>query len=92
MSLTTAVLTGTVLTETVHARSSPMEPLVYGARRDRRLRRPRLRHVRRYRDVANRHRAKAEAYAARHGAERARRSLSGRSRDDGRHRAGHASA
>ena len=30
MSLTTAVLTGTVLTETVHARELPMESWVYG--------------------------------------------------------------
>jgi hypothetical protein len=66
MSLTTAVLTGTVMTETVNARDLPVEPWVYGlvaliifatlafitAS---------------YRDVANRHRAKAEAYAVRHG-------------------------
>jgi hypothetical protein len=65
MSLTTAVLTGTVLTETVHARELPMEPFLYGV----------VALVvfaalgfvaASYRDVANRHRAKAEAYAARH--------------------------
>ena len=65
MSLTTAVLSGTVLTETVHARELPVESWVYG-----------LVAlivfavlafvVASYRDVANRHRAKAEAYAARH--------------------------
>jgi glycerol uptake facilitator-like aquaporin len=65
MSLATAVLTGTVLTETVHARELPMEPFVFGI-------------VTialffalgavtySYRDVANRHRRKAEAWAARH--------------------------
>jgi hypothetical protein len=66
MSLTTAVLTGTVLTETVNARELPVATWVYGlvaliifgvlafitAS---------------YRDVANRHQRKAEAYAARHG-------------------------
>jgi hypothetical protein len=65
MSLTTAALTGTVFTETVHARELPMESWMYGfiaiiifatlgfiAAS--------------YRDVANRHRSKAEAYAARH--------------------------
>ncbi|WP_248305451.1 hypothetical protein [Agromyces sp. H66] len=66
MSLTTAVLTGTVLTETVHARELPIEPWVYGL----------IALVlfaalafvtASYRDVANRHRSKAEAYAARHG-------------------------
>ena len=65
MSLTTAVLTGTVLTETVHARELPMESWVYGL----------LAIIifaalgfvaASYRDVANRHRSKAEAYAARH--------------------------
>jgi ABC-type sulfate transport system permease component len=66
MSLTTAVLSGTVLTETVHARELPVESWVYG-----------LVAlivfaalafvVASYRDVANRHRRKAEAYAARHG-------------------------
>lgn len=63
MSLVTAVLA-----ETVHARELPMEPFVYGL----------IALVvflamgvvaYSYRDVANRHRAKAEAYAARHGAE-----------------------
>ena len=44
MSLTTAVLTGTVLTETVHARELPMEPFMYGAHRDHHLRRARVRH------------------------------------------------
>jgi hypothetical protein len=62
MSLVTAVLA-----ETVHARELPMEPFVYGL----------IALViffalgivvYSYRDVANRHRAKAEAYAARHGA------------------------
>jgi len=65
MSLTTAALTGTVLTETVHARELPMESWMYGA----------IAIVifaalgfiaASYRDVANRHRSKAEAYAARH--------------------------
>jgi hypothetical protein len=65
MSLITAALTGTVLTETVHARHLPMESWVYGL----------LALVvfgalafvvASYRDVANRHRVKAEAYAARH--------------------------
>jgi hypothetical protein len=66
MSLTTAVLSGTVLTETVHARELPVESWVYGA--------VALIIfavlafvVASYRDVANRHRGKAEAYAARHG-------------------------
>ena len=66
MSLTTAVLTGPVLTETVHARELPMEPFLYGV----------VALVifaalafvtASYRDVANRHRSKAAAYAARHG-------------------------
>ncbi len=66
MSLTTAVLTGAVFTETVHARELPMEPFLYGV----------LALVifaalafvtASYRDVANRHRSKAAAYAARHG-------------------------
>ena len=66
MSLTSAVLTVTVMTETVHARDLPVEPWVYGL----------IALVlfavlafitASYRDVANRHRAKAEAYAARHG-------------------------
>ncbi|MBM7504822.1 hypothetical protein ACFPER_15905 [Agromyces aurantiacus] len=65
MSLATAVLTSTVMTETVHARELPMEPIMYGV----------IAIVIffvlgavafSYRDVANRHRAKAEAYAARH--------------------------
>ncbi|WP_394551806.1 hypothetical protein ACDF64_13125 [Agromyces sp. MMS24-JH15] len=63
MSLVTAILAET---ETVNARELPIEPFFYGliafsifivlafvAAS--------------YRDVANRHRAKAEAYAARHG-------------------------
>ena len=66
MSLANAVLTGIVQTETEFARELPMEPFMYGV-------------VAlvvffalgavtySYRDVANRHRAKAEAYAARHG-------------------------
>jgi hypothetical protein len=61
MSLTTAVLT-----ETVHARELPIEAWAYGL----------IALVvfaalafvvASYRDVANRHRSKAEAYAARHG-------------------------
>jgi hypothetical protein len=63
MSLVTAVLA-----ETVHARELPMEPFLYGL----------IALVvffalgavtYSYRDVANRHRSKAEAYAARHGGE-----------------------
>ena len=70
MSLVTAVQTATVqtatvLTETVHARELPMEGWVYGL----------IALVifaalgfvvASYRDVANRHAAKAAAYAARH--------------------------
>lgn len=65
MSLTTAALTGTVLTETVHARELPMEAWMYGL----------IALIifaalgfitASYRDVANRHRGKAAAYAARH--------------------------
>ena len=66
MSLTTAVLTGTVLTETVHARELPMEPGMYG-RIAIIIFASRAVVAASYRDVANRHRAKAEAYAARHG-------------------------
>jgi hypothetical protein len=66
MSLTTAVLTGTVLTETVHARELPVEAWVYGLVAL--IIFAALAFVTAsYRDVANRHRAKAEAYAARHG-------------------------
>lgn len=66
MSLTTAVLTGTVLTETVHARELPVETWVYGLVAL--IVFAALAFVTAsYRDVANRHRAKAEAYAARHG-------------------------
>jgi len=66
MSLTTAVLTGTVLTETVHARELPMEPFLYGVVAI--IIFAALAFVTAsYRDVANRHRRKAEAYAARHG-------------------------
>jgi hypothetical protein len=66
MSLTTAVLTGTVLTETVHARELPMESWVYGLIAL--IIFAALAFVTAsYRDVANRHRAKADAYAARHG-------------------------
>ncbi|MRG58470.1 hypothetical protein GE115_01065 [Agromyces sp. CFH 90414] len=63
MSLATVVLT-----ETVHARELPMEPVLYGV----------VALVifialgfvtASYRDVANRHRFKSEAYAARHGEE-----------------------
>jgi uncharacterized membrane protein SirB2 len=65
MSFTIAALTGTVLTESVHARELPIEPWVYGL----------IAIIifavlgfiaASYRDVANRHRSKAEAYAARH--------------------------
>ena len=88
MSLTTAVLTGTVLTETVHARELPdgavrsygLIALVIFAVLA-------LRASASYRDVANRHRAKAEAYAARHGGgrstaatERAHRAMTGEHR------------
>jgi len=68
MSLVTAVQTATVLTETVHARELPMESWIYGL----------IALiifaalgfvVASYRDVANRHAAKAAAYAARHGEE-----------------------
>ncbi|HEU0182766.1 hypothetical protein [Agromyces mariniharenae] len=66
MSLTTAVLTGTVLTETVHARELPVEAWVYGLVAL--IIFAALAFVTAsYRDVANRHRSKAEAYAARHG-------------------------
>ena len=66
MSLTTAALTGTVLTETVHARELPMEPFLYGVVAI--IVFAALAFVAAsYRDVANRHRRKAEAYAARHG-------------------------
>ena len=66
MSLTTAVLTGTVLTETVHARELPVEAWVYGLVAL--IIFAALAFVAAsYRDVANRHRAKAAAYAARHG-------------------------
>ena len=66
MSLTTALLTGSVLTEMAHAWELPMEAWAYGL----------IALgvfaalafvVASYRDVANRHRGKAEAYAARHG-------------------------
>jgi len=66
MSLATAVLTSTFLKETEFARELPMESFMYGV----------LALVvffalgavvYSYRDVANRHRAKAEAWAARHG-------------------------
>jgi len=65
MSLTTAALTGTVLTESVHAHELGVETWVFGL----------IALIifailgivtASYRDVANRHRAKAEAYAARH--------------------------
>ncbi|MGW4930606.1 hypothetical protein ACWEOH_15795 [Agromyces sp. NPDC004153] len=66
MSLTTAMLTGTVLTETVHARELPVEAWVYGLVAL--IIFAALAFVTAsYRDVANRHRSKAEAYAARHG-------------------------
>ena len=59
MSLTTAVLTGTVLTETVHARQ--LADGAVGVRRSSRSSSspPSPSSPRRYRDVANRHRAKA---------------------------------
>ena len=65
MSLTIAALTGPVLTETVHAVELPIPTWMYGlialiifaALAS---------VVASYRDVANRHRSKAEAYAARH--------------------------
>ncbi|GAA4367113.1 hypothetical protein [Agromyces bauzanensis] len=66
MNLTTAVLTGAVLTETVNARELPFDSWIFGL----------IALVvfaalafvtASYRDVANRHRAKAEAWAARHG-------------------------
>ena len=66
MSLTTAVLTGTVLTETVHARELPVETWVYGLVALIIFAALAFVAVGR-RDVANRHRAKAAAYAARHG-------------------------
>ncbi|WP_139417095.1 hypothetical protein [Agromyces laixinhei] len=68
MSLITAAQTATVFTETVHARELPIESWVYGL----------IALVvfaalgfvvASYRDVANRHAAKAAAYAARHGDE-----------------------
>ncbi|WP_127793487.1 hypothetical protein [Agromyces sp. LHK192] len=60
MSLATVVLT-----ETVHARELPMEPILYGVVAFVVL--LALAFVTySYRDVANRHRFKAEAYAARH--------------------------
>jgi hypothetical protein len=65
MSLTTAALTGTVLTETVHARDLPVESWVYGLTAI--IIFATLAFITAsYRDVANRHRRKAEAYAARH--------------------------
>ncbi|GAA1520757.1 hypothetical protein BJ978_002681 [Agromyces terreus] len=68
MSLSSTVLTGILASESVNARELPIDSWVYGlitlcifavlafvtAS---------------YRDVANRHRAKAEAFAARHGAD-----------------------
>jgi ABC-type sulfate transport system permease component len=65
MSLATAVQTSMVLTETVHARELAFDPIWFGV----------IVFavfaslgvvVYSYRDVANRHRSKAEAYAARH--------------------------
>jgi hypothetical protein len=66
MSLATAVLSSIIVKETEFARELPMESFMYGV----------IALVvffalgavtYSYRDVANRHRAKAEAYAARHG-------------------------
>lgn len=66
MSLTTAVLTGTVLTETVNARELPFDSWIFGLIGL--VAFAALAFVTAsYRDVANRHRSKAEAYAARHG-------------------------
>lgn len=66
MSLTTAVLTGTVLTETVNARELPFDSWIFGLIAL--VAFAALAFVTAsYRDVANRHRSKAEAYAARHG-------------------------
>ncbi|MET4158074.1 hypothetical protein [Agromyces sp. PvR057] len=68
MSVTSTVLTGILTSESVHARELPIESWAYGL----------IALIifavlafvtASYRDVANRHRAKAEAYAARHGAE-----------------------
>lgn len=68
MSLATAVLTSTFMTETEFARELPIPTFMYGV----------IALIvffalgavtYSYRDVANRHRAKAEAYAARHGGE-----------------------
>ena len=65
MSFTIAALTGTVLTESVHARELPIEPWMYGLIAI--LVFAALGFVAAsYRDVANRHRSKAEAYTARH--------------------------
>jgi hypothetical protein len=66
MSLATAVLSSIIVKETEFARELPMESFMYGV----------IALIvffalgavtYSYRDVANRHRAKAEAYAARHG-------------------------
>ena len=68
MSVTSTALTGILTAESVHAQELPMETWVYGL----------IALIifgllafvtASYRDVANRHRAKAEAYAARHGGE-----------------------
>jgi len=68
MSVTSTVLTGILTSESVNARELPVESWVYGL----------IALIifallafvtASYRDVANRHRAKAEAYAARHGGE-----------------------
>lgn len=68
MSFTSTALTGILASESVHARELPMDTWVYGL----------IALIifgllafvtASYRDVANRHRAKAEAYAARHGGE-----------------------
>jgi len=66
MSLATAVLSSIIVKETEFARELPMESFMYGV----------IALIvffalgavtYSYRDVANRHRAKAQAYAARHG-------------------------
>ncbi|GAA1843137.1 hypothetical protein [Agromyces salentinus] len=68
MSLSSTVLTGILTSESVNARELPMDSWVFGL----------IALVifaalafvtASYRDVANRHRAKAEAFAARHGAD-----------------------
>jgi hypothetical protein len=68
MSLSSTIVTGILTSESVNARELPMDSWVYGL----------IALIifgalafvtASYRDVANRHRAKAEAFAARHGAD-----------------------